>query len=149
MKITFDTTADAFYLYLCEQGKIKYTYLCDPTAVYWMINVDILENGKIHWVEIMSSDYFPKDIISWKRKILINKDEKNNSLRIIFDEWFPSEKFINNNFSYNKDCKAKEIFWNLEIAFSKEKKIIYLEFYALDKIIDDSFSDEIKWDIHK
>jgi uncharacterized protein YuzE len=60
MKITYDKSVDAVYLYLdpeleLKSGWVKKTYLCDPQAVNGMINLDFDENGKLGGIEVLDA----------------------------------------------------------------------------------------------
>ena len=67
MKITYDPSADAAYIYLADSirpGGVKKTYMCDRLEVGTMVNLDIDEEGRIVGVEVLSaSSHLPKSIL--------------------------------------------------------------------------------------
>lgn len=69
MKITYDKKADAAYIYLISDRDIKpkwvaKTYLCNPSEIKGMINLDFDDNGKLGGIEIMdASKKLPKEIL--------------------------------------------------------------------------------------
>lgn len=61
MKITYDRIANAAKLYLLPEyyGRhVSYTYLCDPSEIHGMINLDFDEDGKLTGIEILGADKF-------------------------------------------------------------------------------------------
>lgn len=68
MKITYDKSADAAYIYLIENitpGWVKKTYPCDPTEVQGMINLDFTEDGRLGGIEIIgASKKLSQDILN-------------------------------------------------------------------------------------
>ena len=60
MKVTYDRSVDAAYIYLSEDirdGYIKKTYLCDPDEVGGMINIDFDEDGRILGMEVLDASH--------------------------------------------------------------------------------------------
>jgi len=58
MKITYDPQADAAYIYLKETiaaGEVKKTYLCDPSQVGGMINLDFDVSGVLIGIEVVGA----------------------------------------------------------------------------------------------
>lgn len=56
MKITYDKTADAIYIYLSdEERNSSYTYLCDPKEVRGMINLDFNKEGRLIGIEVLDA----------------------------------------------------------------------------------------------
>ena len=57
MKITYDKSVDAAYVYFSESppGKVAKTYPCDPKEVNGMINLDFDESGKLVGIEVMDA----------------------------------------------------------------------------------------------
>ncbi|WKZ29673.1 MAG: DUF2283 domain-containing protein [Patescibacteria group bacterium] len=69
MKITYDKSADAAYIYLIETrdkqpGWVKKTYSCDPKEVDGMINLDFNAEGRLGGIEVLSaSKKIPNEIL--------------------------------------------------------------------------------------
>jgi uncharacterized protein YuzE len=69
MKIEYDKSIDAIYIYLIpdkdvKSSWVKKTYPCDPSEVNGMINLDFDENGHLGGIEIIdASKKLPKEII--------------------------------------------------------------------------------------
>ena len=67
MKITYDPSVDAAYIYLAESiepGGVKKTYMCDPVEVGTMVNLDMDSEGRIVGVEVLSaSAHLPKNVL--------------------------------------------------------------------------------------
>ncbi len=69
MKITYDKSIDAVYIYLIPNQRIhpgwsKKTYPCDPKEVNGMINLDFDNKGRLGGIEIIgASQKLPKEII--------------------------------------------------------------------------------------
>jgi uncharacterized protein YuzE len=65
MKITYDKSADAAYVYLQEElEKASKTYSCDPSEVGGMINLDFNKAGVLLGIEVMdASKKLPKEIL--------------------------------------------------------------------------------------
>ncbi len=58
MKVTYNKEADAVYIYFTdsdEAGEVKKTYLCDPTEVKGMINLDFDKDGKFIGIEVLDA----------------------------------------------------------------------------------------------
>lgn len=67
MKITYDETVDAAYIYLkdIQPGGVKKTYPCDPDKVDGLINLDFDENNILVGIEILdASKKLPKELLS-------------------------------------------------------------------------------------
>jgi uncharacterized protein YuzE len=67
MKITYDRSIDAVYIYLnikANKGQVAKTYPCNPIEVGGEINLDFDSDGKLLGVEVMNaSNKLSKDII--------------------------------------------------------------------------------------
>jgi uncharacterized protein YuzE len=69
MRITYDKSADAVYIYLIPNKEIrpgwsKKTYPCDPAEVGGMINLDFDEKGRLGGIEILGANHkLPKEIL--------------------------------------------------------------------------------------
>ena len=69
MKITYDKSVDAVYIYLISNDDIKpawvqKTYPCDPSEVGGMINLDFDKDGHLGGVEILdASKTLPKELL--------------------------------------------------------------------------------------
>jgi uncharacterized protein YuzE len=67
MKVTYDRSVDAAYIYLAENigdGCVKKTYACDPEEVGGIINIDFDEDGRILGVEVLgASHHLPKKML--------------------------------------------------------------------------------------
>ena len=57
MKITYDRSADAAYIYLKEADPedFGHTYPCDPIAVSGQINLDFDKNKRLIGIEILDA----------------------------------------------------------------------------------------------
>jgi uncharacterized protein YuzE len=58
VKITFDPTADAAYIYLVDEiapGGVAKTYPCDPREVGGMINLDFDSDGRLLGIEVLDA----------------------------------------------------------------------------------------------
>lgn len=70
MKITYDKSVDAVYIYLdprleMKSEWVKKTYPCDPQEVNGMINLDFDENGKLGGIEVLdASKKLPEEFLS-------------------------------------------------------------------------------------
>lgn len=72
IKITYDKEADASYIFFQEPGnqKVAKTYLCNPSEINGMINIDFDSNGKIIGIEVLdASKKLPKSIIDNAERI--------------------------------------------------------------------------------
>ena len=73
MKITYDPSVDAAYIYLAdaiEPGGVKKTYMCDPEEVGTMVNLDFDDDGRIVGVEVLSaSTHLPKAALKSAKRI--------------------------------------------------------------------------------
>ncbi|MBX4205882.1 DUF2283 domain-containing protein [Candidatus Microgenomates bacterium] len=67
MRITYDKSADAVYIYLKEKieaGGVNKTYPCDPKEVDGMINLDFDIENKLIGIEILgASRKLPKELL--------------------------------------------------------------------------------------
>jgi len=67
MKIRYDASADAAYIYLVDEIKLggaARTYPCDPTQVNGMINLDFDIDGRLVGIEVLdASKKLPKEIL--------------------------------------------------------------------------------------
>ncbi|MFI0901078.1 DUF2283 domain-containing protein [Streptomyces sp. NPDC020983] len=60
VKVTYDKTVDAAYVYLTEPPalvKSARTYPCDPVDVDGMINLDFDEQGRLFGIEVLAASY--------------------------------------------------------------------------------------------
>lgn len=58
MKITYDPSVDAAYIYLMpaiEQGQVSRTYACDPLEVGGQINLDFDALGRLLGIEVLDA----------------------------------------------------------------------------------------------
>jgi uncharacterized protein YuzE len=60
MKITYDKSVDAAYIYLGGEGEnkpgwVKKTYSCDPQEAGGMINLDFDSEGRLGGIEILDA----------------------------------------------------------------------------------------------
>ncbi len=58
MKITYDPSADAAYIYLTpavDQGQVDRTYACDPVEVGGQINLDFDALGRLLGIEVLDA----------------------------------------------------------------------------------------------
>jgi uncharacterized protein YuzE len=58
MKVTYDSTADAAYIYLLariEPGGVKMTYTCDPIETNAEINLDFDASGRLIGIEVLGA----------------------------------------------------------------------------------------------
>ncbi|MFN8521340.1 MAG: DUF2283 domain-containing protein [Chloroflexota bacterium] len=58
MKLTYDPRADAAYLLMGEplvRGQVASTYLCDPSEIDGMINLDFDKEGRLLGIEILDA----------------------------------------------------------------------------------------------
>lgn len=67
MKVTYDKTGDAAYIYLADEiapGGVAKTYPCDPLEVNGMINLDFDGEGRIVGIEVIdASKKLPPEIL--------------------------------------------------------------------------------------
>lgn len=57
MRITYDKTVDAAYIYIVDSispGEVEITYTCDPKEA-GMINLDFDKNGRLLGIEILGA----------------------------------------------------------------------------------------------
>jgi uncharacterized protein YuzE len=67
MRITYDPTANAAYIYLVEirSGGVARTYPCDPQEVGGMINLDFDSDGRLLGIEVLdASKKLPLGLLS-------------------------------------------------------------------------------------
>jgi len=73
MKITYDETVDAAYIYLAEQiepGQVSTTYPCDPAEVRGMIHLDFDAGGVLLGIEVLgASSKLPPEVIEQARAL--------------------------------------------------------------------------------
>ena len=56
IKITYDKSVDAAYIYFLEPGTpVEKTYICNPSEVNGMINLDFDKEGKLIGVEVIDA----------------------------------------------------------------------------------------------
>lgn len=61
MKIRYDSSVNAAYIYLVSQiepGQVKKQYHCDVKKVKGMINLDFDSDGKLLGIEVLDADHF-------------------------------------------------------------------------------------------
>ena len=67
MKIQYDRSADAAYIYIADEigpGGVVSTYPCDPREVRGMINLDFDADGRLVGIEVMdASKCLPPDAL--------------------------------------------------------------------------------------
>lgn len=68
MRITYDKSVDAAYIYLMdgiEAGGVAHTYCCDPTEVNGQIHLDFDKRGRLVGIEVLTaSKLLPEAAIS-------------------------------------------------------------------------------------
>jgi uncharacterized protein YuzE len=68
MKITYDKSTDAAYIYLkdrIEGGAVAKTYCCDPLEVNGQIHLDFDKQGKLIGIEVLNaSTLLPEALLS-------------------------------------------------------------------------------------
>ena len=68
MKITYDKSVNAAYIYLSDNiltGQVNKTYSCDPMEVNGMINLDFDKSGKLIGIEVMdAARKIPDELLS-------------------------------------------------------------------------------------
>ena len=67
MRVTFDPTADAAYIYLSESSSAEfgYSYNCDPVEAKAMINLDFDRDGRLIGIEVLGAQaHLPADVIA-------------------------------------------------------------------------------------
>jgi uncharacterized protein YuzE len=58
MRLKYDRTADAAYIYMADKiskGRVALTYTCDPNVVNGMINLDFDETGVLLGIEVLTA----------------------------------------------------------------------------------------------
>ncbi|WP_406859047.1 DUF2283 domain-containing protein [Streptomyces sp. HUAS MG47] len=58
LKVTYDKTANAAYVYFTEpqaRVKVAHMYPCDPVDVDGMINLDFDEDGRLLGIEVLAA----------------------------------------------------------------------------------------------
>jgi uncharacterized protein YuzE len=67
VKVTYDPSADAAYIYFADSllpSDVTNTYICGPAELGTMVNLDIDGEGRIVGVEVLSaSAHLPKAIL--------------------------------------------------------------------------------------
>ena len=67
MRITYDRSTDAAYIYLVpmiDPGGVKKTYSCDPAEVNAEINLDFDGSGRLIGIEVLdASRKLPRDLL--------------------------------------------------------------------------------------
>jgi uncharacterized protein YuzE len=65
MRLTYDRSVDAAYLYFTKKpGSVKRTYVCDPTEIGGMINLDFDKDGRLLGVEVLgASQRLPAELL--------------------------------------------------------------------------------------
>jgi uncharacterized protein YuzE len=73
MKVTYDSAADAAYIYLTPRlkpGGVKRTYSCETEEVGGMINLDFDEAGALLGIEVLdASRLLPADVVQAAERI--------------------------------------------------------------------------------
>jgi uncharacterized protein YuzE len=73
MKIQYDKSADAAYIYLDpahEQIRVARTVPCDPSETNAEINLDFDEDGRLLGIEVLdASRHLPKDLLDTADRI--------------------------------------------------------------------------------
>jgi len=68
VRVTYDPTADAAYIYLVDEigaGGVAWTYLCDPREMDGMINLDFDHDGHLVGIEVMDArSKLPQSLLS-------------------------------------------------------------------------------------
>ncbi|MCL4213241.1 MAG: DUF2283 domain-containing protein [Gemmatimonadales bacterium] len=72
MKITYDESVDAAYIYLAvatEPGGVERTYCCDPLEVNGQIHLDFDKQGRLIGIEVLgASKLLPEGIIPKEKR---------------------------------------------------------------------------------
>jgi len=65
MKITYDRSADAAYIYLAVfQGQVGKMYACDPIEVGGQINLDFDLSGRLLGIEVLDASHkLPRELL--------------------------------------------------------------------------------------
>lgn len=67
MRVTYDRSVDAAYIYLAdpiEPGGAAFTYACDPNEVGGMIHLDFSDTGRLLGIEVLAaSKLLPGDLL--------------------------------------------------------------------------------------
>lgn len=79
MKITYDSSVDAAYVYMIdisewwEWKQVDFTYCCDDPNIKWMVNIDFTKDGRIFGIEcIPGSILLDKKLI--KNAVRLDKE---------------------------------------------------------------------------
>ena len=59
MRVTYDRSANAAYIYLVptvDEGQITKTYACDPIEIVGQINLDFDASGQLLGIEVLDAD---------------------------------------------------------------------------------------------
>lgn len=71
MKISYDKSVDAAYIYLTDEteaGGVAKTYCCDPLEVNGQIHLDFDREGRLIGIEVLgASQRLPEAVITGKR----------------------------------------------------------------------------------
>jgi uncharacterized protein YuzE len=65
MKITYDRSVNAAYIYLAvNQGQVEKTYTCDPIEVGGQINLDFDVSGRLFGIEVLDASHkLPRELL--------------------------------------------------------------------------------------
>jgi uncharacterized protein YuzE len=67
VKVTYDRSADAAYIYLVDKrarGRVARTYACDPSEVQGQIQLDFDEDGILLGIEVLDASHLlPRDLL--------------------------------------------------------------------------------------
>jgi uncharacterized protein YuzE len=66
LKVTYDASVDAAYVYLAEadSSRFGFTYVCDPSQVGGQIHLDVDFEGRLIGIEVLqASAKLPSDLI--------------------------------------------------------------------------------------
>lgn len=67
MRVTYDSTVDAAYIYLQDRispGEASKTYPCDPAKVNGIINLDFDKYGRLLGIEVLDARHrLPPELI--------------------------------------------------------------------------------------
>ncbi len=73
MKITYDPSTDAAYIYLVpkiETGGVNATYCCDPLEINGQINLDFDASGRLVGIEVLgASRKLPADLLKQAKPV--------------------------------------------------------------------------------
>jgi uncharacterized protein YuzE len=82
MRITYDPSVDAAYLYLAHipDGGVEQTYVCDAQSLAGSVHLDIDKEGRLVGIEVLgASDVLPSELL--RQADLLGPIEEVNAKR--------------------------------------------------------------------